>query len=72
LIDFLYEREVLKDDAEELARDDATEELAGELEELELDDDALQLEDESAMRAAEADVIGGNVNATQTLHEMHL
>ena len=72
LMDFLYEREVLKDDAEDFERAKVTEELAGELEELELDDDGLQLEDEKAMRAAEAEVVGGDVNVTQALRAMRL
>jgi hypothetical protein len=72
LLDFLYEREVLKDDAEEFERAEVAEELAEELKELELDDDGLQLEDEEAMRAAEAEVVGGDLNATQSLREMRL
>jgi hypothetical protein len=41
LMDFLCEREVLKDDAEEFEKAEVTEELANELEELELNDDGL-------------------------------
>ena len=32
----------------------------------------LMLEDEEAMRAAEAEVVGGDLNATQSLREMRL
>jgi Holliday junction resolvasome RuvABC ATP-dependent DNA helicase subunit len=71
-MDFLYKREVIRDDAEEPERGEVTEELAEELEELELDNDGLQLEDEEAMRALEADVVGGDINVTQSISEMRL
>jgi hypothetical protein len=69
---YLYEREVLKNDADELERDEVTEALAEELEEMPLDDDEMPLGDEEAVRDAEAEVVGGGVNVTLALHEMQM
>jgi len=56
----------------ENAIEEAAEELADEFEEMELDDDGIQLEDDEALRAAEPDVVGENVNITQAPREMQL
>lgn len=72
LMDFLFEREQLKDEANEVERAEVTEEVTEESEEMELDDDRIPLEDDEALRAAEADVFGGDVNITQTLREIQL
>ena len=39
---------------------------------MELDDDGSPLEGDGALRAAEAEVVGGDVKITQALCEMHL
>ncbi|GAB7325243.1 hypothetical protein MBLNU13_g09308t2 [Cladosporium sp. NU13] len=74
LMDYLYEREVRKDiaEAEKLQEVAATEELAEDLEDMELEDDGIPLEDDEALRAAKAAVVGENVSIPQALREIQL
>lgn len=63
LVDLLLERETHKEinEAERLASDgvmeEMTEEMTEEIEEMELDDNRIPLEDDKAVRAADAEVL---------------
>ena len=74
LMDYLYEREVRKDiaKAERLQEDDAAEELAKELEGMDLDDNGIPLDYDEAPRAAEAVVVGEDVSIPQAPCEIRL
>ena len=50
----------------------SAEELAEELEEMELDDDDMPLEVDEALRAAESEVVEANVNIAQASREVQL
>jgi hypothetical protein len=72
LMDFLYERPVLKGDADQLERAGATADVTDESGEMELDNDGNPLEGDEALRAREPEVVGEDVNIAQALREIQL
>ena len=72
LMDFLYEREVFKGDADQLERAEATEDATEDSDEMELEDDRIPLEADEALAAAEAEVFGGDENITQAIRDIQL